>query len=139
MERPPLPAPIRFAIAFMAVNAAGVLAVVGSSASWFLEHVVDDPSLLPPVLGLAAGAAVAGGSCIGLLKRRPRAWFAAATLMAASAALLSVPLLQHALTHGLLSWQPGAWIFLGFCVNFLAALVLLLAGRRSYRELARAA
>ncbi len=131
-ERPRLPATIRFAVAFLAMDAAGLTLLAGRFSAELSAHPPESASLWIAFAGLAGWVLAAGGSIAGLLGRRRHAWLAAFSLMAGSAALLLAPVAVEGLP------SDRALPVLAFLLaSFLVPLVLLLAGRRAYRDLAQ--
>ena len=127
--RPRLPASILFAIAFLAMDAAGLTLVVGRLSAEFSATPPESVVWWIAFGGMAAWVLAAAGCIAGLLGRRRSAWLAAFWLTAASTALLLLPVAVEGLPSG------RALPVLAFLLaNLLVPLALLLAGRRAYRQ-----
>jgi hypothetical protein len=134
VERPPLPAAIRFAIGLLAVPTIGV---AGLLLRFGARAVEGRAIILIPTAGLLGWIVLAAAAMIGILRRKPRAWFTAATLMVASAALVAYPIVDALVRRGLPPIDRTLAILLALLASFLVPLGLLLAGRRAYLDLAR--
>jgi hypothetical protein len=127
VERPPLPAAIRFAIAFLAMDAAGLTLVAGRFSAMLSWSEPDDALLLISLGGLAGWVVAAVGAVAGLLGRRRGGWLAAFTLTTASAALLLAPVAAVGIPSA-----PLLRILAFLLASVLVPSILLLAGRRDY-------
>lgn len=122
MAKPPLPATIRWAIVFLALQTAGVL--------FWVARLFPGGATGLGLMWLSAALAAIGG----LVGRRPLAWAGAVGLCVGSVAVAAIVLGTWCLWPGALSDELK--VRLGCGAGFVLPLILLLAGRRDDLDLA---